>query len=759
MSYGKPKKALKTEAIITGVLLLSVMVFAFEPTRQFLLENVIESQYKNLETFKNISQALKYRVLKEKDLVYIMNVLDNIKRKDPGFILIEDVDLLKATAYRRWGKTRLAEELYNGLLMNSSDPLIKIDSALNLSSIYEQRGQLKKAIRILLDYKDGNPSYMKNEISIALSRLYSVTGNMPESGKYILDIVNISRELKPFYVRVVEKNWNDYSRDEKKDILKRLADMRCFEDYARLAGNYIRAYNPDYAETEKIALLLVYNCREPFVRDFIGLFRDNDDYSSIYEEMYDLYYLAKSTIRSHSGAVRGSYYQKFLTKLNWKAKYDDRKAIFYYNHYLEGEIDREYIEKNLDLVIRDLLAYKNYGQITNLIGKSYAALGLDPAADIINEQISFWNGYASFILGDLETAFGQFRNTIAKNPDGYYALQARDYIDGILKLRGISEYEFVSQLKKNFYEGGDTQKKLYNAKILYTYLTGTDREILREKVIDITRKFNDNAYFDFHDKIQNRIKSSENYIKFVVHTRFGFMEKAKAILTSAQISDPTIQDFVILKEMVRDRNFNGALPLYNSLADNGFVRDNFPFLSRDLQEILYPTPFEGEISLAISKLDKVNLDRYLVYAIIRGESMYISSAYSSAGAKGLMQIMPSTARIIAPKYLDQKGPMSRRVNLFNPMNNIILGTAYLNSNVESYGLLQAVACYNGGNRIVDYTRVKFSPASEVELMELIPFQETRDYVRKILTYYVRYKNIYDRNSWNAQGMKQIKEKV
>lgn len=755
MSYGKPKKVLKIEAIITGVLLLSAVVFAFEPTRQFLLESVIEKQYQDLETFKNISQAMNNRVLKQKDYVYIVNVLENLKRNNPRFILIEDVDLLKASAYRRWGQTAKAEEIYQTLLKTGHDNLVKIDSALNLSSIYQNRGQVRKAINILEANKGLNNSYKKSEINIALARLHAMNNDYADSGRYILDIVKVDPELRPFYVKVVDKNWGDYSREQKQVLLKRLSEMKLYEDYARLAGNYIRAYEPDYFETESMALNLVYNCREGFVKDFINLFKDREVYSEIYDEMFDLYYLAKNTIRSHSGSVRGSYYQKFLTRLTTRAKYDDRKAITYYTNYINGEIDQEYIVKNLDLVIRNLLAYKNYTQLTNLVAQSYIALGLDPAADIINEQISFWNGYACYILGDLETAFSQFKNTIAKTPDGYYALQARDFIDQILKLKGITTYEFISQLEKNFYETKDTQKKIYNAKILYTYLTGTDREILRERVIELTKKFNNNAYFDFHDKILNRIKSSENYIKFIVHTRYGFLEKAKAILSSADISDPTLQNFVILKEMVRDKNFNGAWPLYISLSVTPFIEENFSFLSRDLQELLYPTPYDGEISLAMTKLDRTYLDRYLVYAIIRGESMYIPSAYSHAGAKGLMQLMPATARLISWKYLDK----NRRVNLFNPMNNIILGTAFLNGNIESYGLLPAIASYNGGIRVIQFTRKKFSPANEIELMELIPFNETREYVKKILSFYVRYKNIYDRDSWNAQGMKQIKEKV
>ena len=58
-------------------------------------------------------------------------------------------------------------------------------------------------------------------------------------------------------------------------------------------------------------------------------------------------------------------------------------------------------------------------------------------------------GGAESIINPLGiTAFSQLKNTIVKNPDGYYALQARDYIDGILKLKGISTYDFIRQMNE-----------------------------------------------------------------------------------------------------------------------------------------------------------------------------------------------------------------------------------------------------------------------------------------------------------------------
>ena len=127
-----------------------------------------------------------------------------------------------------------------------------------------------------------------------------------------------------------------------------------------------------------------------------------------------------------------------------------------------------------------------------------------------------------------------------------------------------------------------------------------------------------------------------------------------------------------------------------------------------------------------------------VYAITRQESGFMVDARSHAGAMGLMQLMPATARETARRYsipLANTGPA-----VLEPERNIALGTAYLS---QLYGQFQgnrvlASAAYNAGpGRVRQWTRDIPALPSDIWI-ETIPFDETRTYVQSVLTYGVIY---------------------
>lgn len=108
----------------------------------------------------------------------------------------------------------------------------------------------------------------------------------------------------------------------------------------------------------------------------------------------------------------------------------------------------------------------------------------------------------------------------------------------------------------------------------------------------------------------------------------------------------------------------------------------------------------------------------LLKAIIKVESDYNPRAVSKKGAKGLMQIMPSTSKAL------------RINNVFDPWENIMGGTQYFKQLFNRFEgkLPLALAAYNAGPEIVD--RYKSIP----------PFQETENYVQKVMKYYYVFKN-------------------
>jgi len=148
-------------------------------------------------------------------------------------------------------------------------------------------------------------------------------------------------------------------------------------------------------------------------------------------------------------------------------------------------------------------------------------------------------------------------------------------------------------------------------------------------------------------------------------------------------------------------------------------------------------PFRKDV---IAQARAIGLDPAYVYGLIRQESRFIMDARSHAGASGLMQIMPATARWTAKKIgMDYKQSMitDRDVNLK-------LGTAYLKLVLDDFQGSQAMAAaaYNAGPGRP--RRWRDGPLLEpAAWAENIPFTETRDYVKKVLSNAVYYNALID----------------
>ncbi len=125
-----------------------------------------------------------------------------------------------------------------------------------------------------------------------------------------------------------------------------------------------------------------------------------------------------------------------------------------------------------------------------------------------------------------------------------------------------------------------------------------------------------------------------------------------------------------------------------------------------------------------------------IYAVIRQESVFDSQVASHAGAVGLMQLMPGTAADMA-RALGRPPP--GRLDLIDPALNITLGTRYLAAMRQRFGGNQvlATAAYNAGPGAVSRWLPEETLAADLWMIA-IPYRETREYVRRVLTYRVIY---------------------
>jgi soluble lytic murein transglycosylase len=169
-------------------------------------------------------------------------------------------------------------------------------------------------------------------------------------------------------------------------------------------------------------------------------------------------------------------------------------------------------------------------------------------------------------------------------------------------------------------------------------------------------------------------------------------------------------------------------------------------LPPDVLEIIFPIDYWP----LIQKYSKLHgLDPYLLTALMAQESTFTAEIRSSANARGLMQLLPSTGRIYARK-LGMKSFTT--ASLMQPETNVRLGTQYFKELVAMFGGVHyALAGYNAGeHRVVRW--LKEAPGLPAdEFIDNIPFPETQNYVKRILGTAEDYRRLYGAGRLDPNG--------
>jgi soluble lytic murein transglycosylase len=163
----------------------------------------------------------------------------------------------------------------------------------------------------------------------------------------------------------------------------------------------------------------------------------------------------------------------------------------------------------------------------------------------------------------------------------------------------------------------------------------------------------------------------------------------------------------------------------------------------------FPTGYSGLVEPRAKTLD---LDISWVMGLMRSESAMAEDAISPAGARGLMQVTPGTARQLAKKHsIAYQG----RQQLLQAEQNIRFGTAYLRDLLDRFeqNPVLASAAYNAGPHVVDRWLKEDPVADPAAWIETLPYYETRDYIPRVLAF----TTLYD---WRlGQGVTRISERM
>lgn len=325
----------------------------------------------------------------------------------------------------------------------------------------------------------------------------------------------------------------------------------------------------------------------------------------------------------------------------------------------------------------------------------------------------FWTGKAQAALGDEASAKATWQQAAPIDPTGYYSERARD----LLNNRSPFTPPQVTDL------GFDRQSELRQAELwmrtTFNYPSSTDfsvpgpiandpRFIRGQELLNLGLQ--DQAEAEFSDLRESAANDPLTSYRLAVYLSNLGMNR-QAILSARQVLDLAGLD---------DAGTLTAPLLFNHIRFGAYYPD-----------------------LVVPKAEQNGFDPLFIWSTIRQESLFDSSIQSSAGAQGLMQIMPATGEEIASRL--GWPPDYTQADLLLPDVNLTLGVDYLARQRDSLGgdLYAALAAYNGGpgNAATWQSLANGDPDLFVEVVR---FDETRKYLMAIYEIYTIYSRLYAR---------------
>ena len=414
-----------------------------------------------------------------------------------------------------------------------------------------------------------------------------------------------------------------------------------------------------------------------------------------------MYYLARSYgyLDSPEAAIRT------LEKLvaSYPRSHSADEALYYIAFY-QNELDNpEEATKAYSKLVKTYPSSTYYNDVLWRIGNMYCQKGDYQAAyehfkpvlrlppGKASDRLLFWAGKCAEKIGRRDAAIAAYKTTLARYEHSYYGYRARQELEKQkVHIRPLAITP-VAQIVERISESSP--------------LAVSHEEKYRELLaIDMMDEAVEEASF-----LVETVPLSEKD-----HARIA---KYHAYIMKGKYSKPI---------QFADKKINEAM-LAGSLAK----------VDPRLWKFSYP---RGYWKYVEKFAKRNNLDPHLVYAVIREESRFKSRALSRSWAHGLMQIIPSTGRIIARKL----GLSYSRWGMYQPRTNIQMGAWYLASLIKRFdgNVELALAGYNGGPVRVKRWKKKNPHYDIDEFVENIPIRETRNYVKKVMKSFYGYKRTY-----------------
>ena len=330
-------------------------------------------------------------------------------------------------------------------------------------------------------------------------------------------------------------------------------------------------------------------------------------------------------------------------------------------------------------------------------------------------------------------------------------LAAAEWMSGWIALSFLDDPLLAKDHFENFYNNvgypisvargaywlGRTYKKLGNEELSFKWFD--------EASSYLTTYYGQLAFMEINPN--GKFELSKDFkVKKEYRDYFFKKEIVKLIYLLDELDEDKYSKFM-LRHLANENIDNGSEILAAELATN---IDRFDFAIQISKIASYEKRFHNKYNYPIISTPKLINGRKIpetafILSIIRQESEFDLSANSHAGAKGLMQLMPYTAKLVAKQA---KLPYSRSRLTTDPEYNINLGSHYIAGLILEYDGAYpfAIAAYNAGPKRVRYwKKINKNPQKNqidyVNWIELIKFKETRNYVQRVLENYNVYRYI------------------
>lgn len=639
--------------------------------------------------------------------------------------IIDDLIYEKiGNAYRARGQTQAAIEAYQIALIASENPTTRDELKINIAQLYLQMNDVDLALQFFTDaYNNTQNPYINAKVNLLLGQYYDQIGDIDTAYEKYQENINL---------------W-PYAFDSYTSLVKLVEAGQVVDEYQRgltnyYAGSYgfaITAFNRYIESTSNVD-------RNGDVHYFNGLaYMNLEQYDNAFDQ-WQILYLDFKNSQYWSDAIDRTAFVQWTYLQNPKAAAETYLAFVadYPNHQ--------------DSPGFLYSAARNYERASELI----------PAAETWSRLLVEYPGYQDTFRAQHLAAVSYYR--------------AADYENTISQLNALLTYATTPEqqstalfwLGKTYQATGMTSEAEQNWQQAYTTAPFSYFGIRAQQALNDEVPFSADPNFNPVIDLEREHQQAATWLRNTFDIAESIDLSAPPLLAANPIAirGDTLWSLGLYQqsqneyEKLREENLNNALNtfrLIDRLVELGFYRSaafasrhlldlaniaptDFLLAPRYLSHLRYAVHYEPIVSEVSAAYD---VPAQLIFSQIRQESLFDSRIGSSAGAQGLMQIIPSTGTYIN-NQLQWDGNFET-ADLSLPVTNINMGVYYIDLQHDYFDgeWVPALAAYNAGP---GNAATWFNMAGrDIDLfVEIIRFTETRNYIQYILETYTYYSILY-----------------